>query len=177
MPNTDLIFQAVLSIAQKKVFSKKTSLLVEGNTCKHIYFIEQGALRSWFNDEGKDITFQFYFEKDIVTSFESLQTHQPALYNIETITTVKAYVIRRDDFYRLVKNNDKINDLINEHLMHRLYHYQRLFISRIKNSPKQRYNELLDINPKILSRVPHHYIATYLGITPVSFSRIKNKKE
>jgi len=177
MKNSDLALKALLSIAVKKKYSRKTALLVEGDICRKIFIIDQGCLRSWFNDGGNDVTFQFYFEKDIVTSFESLQNNQPALYNIETITPVTAYMIRRADFYELLEKTPILNDSINDYIVQRLYHYQRLFISRIKNSPKQRYEELIEENPEILERVPHHYIATYLGITAVSLSRIRNKKE
>lgn len=54
--------------------------------------------------------------------------------------------------------------------------YQHLFLSRIKNTPQQRYEELLKEYPNIIQRVPQHYIASYLGITPVSLSRIRNRR-
>jgi CRP-like cAMP-binding protein len=51
----------------------------------------------------------------------------------------------------------------------------RLFLSRIKDSPRERYEELLREHPEIVRRIPQHYIASYLGITPVSLSRIRNR--
>jgi len=54
--------------------------------------------------------------------------------------------------------------------------YAKLFLSRIKNNPQKRYEELLQENPEILQRVAQHYIASYLGITPISLSRIRNRK-
>jgi hypothetical protein len=54
--------------------------------------------------------------------------------------------------------------------------YQKLFLSRIKDNPQKRYEDLLEHYPQILQRVPQHYIASYLGITPVSLSRIRNRK-
>ncbi|WP_232540830.1 cyclic nucleotide-binding domain-containing protein [Spirosoma endbachense] len=62
-----------------------------------------------------------------------------------------------------------------EHLLKRMHHYSKLFLSRIKNNPLERYLELLADSPHIIQRVPQHYIASYLGITPVSLSRIRNK--
>lgn len=58
----------------------------------------------------------------------------------------------------------------------RLVFYQNLFLSRIKDSPQKRYQELIKKHPKIIERVPQHYIASYLGITPVSLSRIRNRR-
>lgn len=176
MNNYELIVSEFEPLARKVSFPRKSSLLKEGDICHQILFIEEGSLRSWFNDNGNDITFQFFFEGDFVSSFESLKHNQPSLYNIESITSVSLRSIQRSDFFDAIRQNPELKDAVNDHISSRLYHYQRLFISRIKNSPQQRYEELLQQNPEILERVPQHYIASYLGITPVSLSRIRNKK-
>lgn len=84
-------------------------------------------------------------------------------------------MIHRDDLFTALKEFSELKDAVNEILYRRFYHYQKLFLSRIKNSPQRRYEELIKENPEIFKRVPHHYIASYLGITPVSLSRIRNK--
>ena len=63
-----------------------------------------------------------------------------------------------------------------EKIIERFHVYQRLFLSRIKNTPQQRYEELLKEHPSIIQRIPQHYIASYLGITSVSLSRIRNRR-
>ncbi|MEZ4643658.1 MAG: Crp/Fnr family transcriptional regulator [Chloroflexota bacterium] len=156
-------------MAEKFDFPRKAFLLNEGDICKQIFFIEQGCVRSWFNDDGRDITFQFFFEGNFVSSFESLKNNEPCLYNIETITSATLYVIHRDDFFRVVNQSPELMEIVNNYILKRFYHYQKLFISRITHSPQLRYEELVNKNPEILERVPQHYIATYLGITPVSF--------
>lgn len=71
--------------------------------------------------------------------------------------------------------NSQAQDNMNKvyQMMNRI---QQLFLSRIKNTPQQRYEELLKEYPNIIQRVPQHYIASYLGITPVSLSRIRNRR-
>ncbi len=64
---------------------------------------------------------------------------------------------------------------MNELLLRRFMHYAKLFFSRIKDKPAERYEDLIKNHPNILRRVPQHYIASYLGITPVSLSRIRNR--
>jgi CRP-like cAMP-binding protein len=86
-------------------------------------------------------------------------------------------MIHKEDLFAAAENYSILKDPFNELLCRRLYHYQKLFLSRIKNSPQHRYEELLRETPEIFKRVPHHYIASYLGITPVSLSRIKNKNK
>ena len=141
-----------LSGTDKLSIPSKTILLEEGKVADRLFFIHKGALRLFFYNEGKDITFQFFFEGDFVASFDSLYKRKPSLFSLESIEQTEVFAIKREDFY------------------------QQLFLSRIKNTPQQRYEELLREYPGIIQRVPQHYIASYLGITPVSLSRIRNRR-
>ncbi len=164
------------TISKKVDYPRKTFLVNEGDVCKHIFLIEKGCLRSWFNDDGDDITFQFFFEGNFVSSFESFKNTRPCLYNIETLTPAVLYVAQWEDFMKVLEREPETKEWMNDFLIQRLYHYQKLFISRITLSPQRRYEELIKHNSHLMGRVPQHYIASYLGITPVSLSRIKNKK-
>ena len=177
MNEIELIWKRIKPLAKKKQYPKKSWLLNEGDVSEHLLFIEQGCVRSWFNNDGNDITFQFFFESSFVSSFESLRQCKPSLFNLETIEPSILHVLHRNDLFAETKDSSVLKDAVNELLCRRLYHYQKLFLSRIKNSPQRRYEELFKENPEIFKRVPHHYIASYLGMTPVSLSRIRNKKE
>ncbi|MCG8637848.1 MAG: Crp/Fnr family transcriptional regulator [Desulfobacterales bacterium] len=174
MDEIELIWKTIKPLAEKKKYPKKSWLLNEGEVAKYLFFIEQGCIRSWFNNDGNDITFQFFFEGGFVSSFESLRLGKPSLFNLETIEPSVLYTVPREKFLE-IKDSTLLKEAVNELLCRRLHHYQKLFLSRIKNSPRHRYEELLRENPEIFERVPHHYIASYLGITPVSLSRIRNK--
>lgn len=175
MNETELIWNAIKPLSKKKEYPKKSWLLNEGDISEYLLFIEKGCVRSWFNRDGDDITFQFFFEGSFVSSFESFRKSKPSLFNLETIEPSVLYVIHKEDLSAAVAPLSELKDTVNEFLSNRLYHYQKLFLSRIKNSPQRRYEELIKENPEIFKRVPHHYIASYLGITPVSLSRIRNK--
>ena len=153
----------------------KAILLEEGKVAEKLYLIRKGCLRLFFYNEGKDITFQFFFEGDFVASFDSLYKRTPSLFYLESIEPTELTAIRREDFYNLINNNLSFRLLYVEKLIDRFHAYQQLFLSRIKNTPQQRYEELLKEYPNIIQRVPQHYIASYLGITPVSLSRIRNR--
>lgn len=154
----------------------KTRLLYEGKIADTLYLIRKGNLRLFFYKEGKDITFQFFFEGDFVASFDSLYKRQPSLFSLESIEPTEVVAIKREDFYNLIEQIPSLRKVYEEKLIDRFHVYQQLFLSRIKNTPAQRYEELLKEYPYIIQRVPQHYIASYLGITSVSLSRIRSRR-
>jgi len=154
----------------------KTILLNEGEIANQAFYIAKGCLRICFNNDGKDITFQFFFEGESVSSIESFQTSQPSLFTIESIENCILYSISKTDLQILIESSTYIKEQIEKYTFKRLLFYQKLFLSRIKDNPEKRYLELLKNNPEILQRIPQHYIASYLGITPVSLSRIRNRR-
>lgn len=154
----------------------KTVLLEEGKVARKLYFVRKGCLRLFFYNAGKDITFQFFFEGDFVALFDSLYKRTPSLFFLESIEPTEVQVIKRDDFFSLIEQNPSLRQQYEEKLIDRFHAYQQLFLSRIRNTPQQRYEELLKEYPNIIKRVPQHYIASYLGITPVSLSRIRNRR-
>lgn len=177
MNEIELIWKTLKPIAQKKEYPKKSWLLNEGDVSKQIIFIEKGCVRSWFNNDGDDITFQFFFEGSFVSSVESLMQCKPSLFSLETIESSILHVVNKEELFKTAENSSVLKDAVNALLCQRLYHYQKLFLSRIKDKPQRRYKEIIEKNPEILNRVPHHYIASYLGITPVSLSRIRKRKK
>jgi CRP-like cAMP-binding protein len=150
--------------------------LQEGQISKVAYLIEKGCVRSWFNNHGKDITFQFFFEGESVASVESFMTNQPSLYHLESIEPCIIHSISKKDFQFILDDSPRIKKEVEALVFKRLLFYQQLFLSRIKDNPQKRYQELLQYRPEILERVPQHYIASYLGITSVSLSRIRNRR-
>ncbi|HEY8401664.1 MAG TPA: Crp/Fnr family transcriptional regulator, partial [Cytophagaceae bacterium] len=84
--------------------------------------------------------------------------------------------ISQKDFQSIIENSPELKKEFEEHLFRRLFHSQQLLYSFLKNNPQKRYEELLERHPHIIQRVPQHYIASYLGITSVSLSRIRNRQ-
>lgn len=156
----------------------KTILLAEGKISKTMFFIEKGCLRTWVNNDGKEITTQFFFEGDSVSSIESFRTNQPSLYSIESLEPCILQTLSQKDFQAIIETSPDfdLKKEMEEHLFNRLLQAQQLFYSYLKNNPQKRYEELIKKHPEILQRVPQHYIASYLGITSVSLSRIRNRR-
>ncbi|HWB27304.1 MAG TPA: Crp/Fnr family transcriptional regulator [Chitinophagaceae bacterium] len=155
----------------------KTILLKEGEVSKKAYMIEQGCVRAWFNNAGKDVTAQFFFENSTVSSLESFKKNIPSLVTIETLEPCILWYVHKPDFEKIIDEIGNVPALrkgFMDVVFNRTFHYMKHFLSFIKDSPKQRYLNLVNENPQIILRVPQHYIASYLGISSVHLSRIKN---
>jgi CRP-like cAMP-binding protein len=153
----------------------RTVLLKEGDISRKAYVIERGCVRVWFNHNGKEISFQFFFEGDVVLSVESFRKMAPSSFYIETIEAAVLYWISRTDMDRVIREDSFLNNYLMDWAVERQAEFIRHFFSFLKDSPRQRYENLLHDKPQIIQRVPLQYIASYLGITPVSLSRIRNR--
>ena len=160
----------------EREITSKTILLNEGEIANNIYFIKKGCLREWFNKDGKDITFQFFFEGQPVASIDSFINNTPSLFSIESIEPSIIISIGKDDFNELLITYPEFKDRFQDFIFQRFSNYGQLFLSRIKDTPQERYEDLITNHPEIIKQVPQHYIASFLGITPISLSRIRNRK-
>ena len=158
-----------------KQLPAKTVLLEAGDVATNIFLVRSGCLRSWYNADGKDVTFQFFMPGQPVASFESLINRIPSEYTLESVLPSEIITINGDDFRKWVENHPELHMEFIGYAMARLTSYQKLFLSRIKDTPQQRYEALLKEQPDIVALIPQHYIASYLGITPVSLSRIRSR--
>ncbi len=156
--------------------SSKTILLHEGEISNQIYLIKKGCLRMWFNKDGKDITIQFFFEGQAVASIDSFLSNQPSMFTLECVENSEIMSISKRDFEQLHQIYPELKDGFYDMIFQRFRNYAHLFLSRIKDTPQERYMDLIKNHPDIIKRVPQHYIASYLGITPVSLSRIRNRR-
>ena len=156
----------------------RTVLLREGDISRKAYLIEKGCLRVWFNKNGEDMTFQFFFENNTVSSIESFKKNIPSLFSIETIEPCTLWWIDKTDIDKILEEVSEIPAVRNQildALFERTLHYMKHFLSFIRDTPQERYVNLLTQRPHIVQRVPQHYIASYLGVSSVHLSRIKNK--
>jgi CRP-like cAMP-binding protein len=156
----------------------KTVLLKEGEVSKKLFLIEKGCIRAWFNNNGKDITFQFFFENSTVASIESFRKSSPSPVVIETIEPSVVWWIHKKDADRIIAEINEVPALRNifiNVLFELTFDYMKHFLSFIKDTPEQRYLNLIKEKPQLVKRIPQHYIASYLGISTVHLSRIKNK--
>lgn len=158
--------------------SARTVLLKEGDISKKMFVIETGCARVWFNNDGKDVTYQFFFENNMVASIESFRKGYPSPVTIETIEPCVLWYIHKKDADRILAEVSELpvfREMIIDTVFERTFDYMKHFFSFIKDTPRQRYLNLVKEKPQIVQRVPQHYIASYLGVSTVHLSRIKSK--
>ena len=177
-PLDDSKWNEYTSYFKRLEVSAKTILLEEGEISKRLFIIEKGCIRVWFNNNGKDLTTQFFFEHQSVASIESFIKKLPSPVFIETIEPSVLWWIHKSDvdiILEEIKEIPELRDQFIDKIFQRTFDYIKHFVSLIKDSPTERYLNLMKENPQITQRVPQHYIASYLGVSTVHLSRIKSK--
>ena len=176
-PQLTAYWDKYLPLQKRMEVPAKTVLLEEGKTSSNYIFIKKGCVRLAFNNNGNDKTVQFFFENEGLTSLESFLKNTPSLFTIETIEPSVIYFLPKVHFQNLMtelSSEPGFVDMILNIFAERQLHYMHEFVSFIRDTPEQRYQNLLNERPHIVQRVPQHYIASYLGISRVHLSRIKS---
>ncbi len=154
----------------------KTILLKEGERARHYIYIEKGCIRAFLNSKGIDKTVQFFFENEGLTSLESFLKNTPSFFTLETIEPSIIHLMLKlevDILMNELNGEPEFLPALLKISAERQLHYMNEFVSFIRDTPEERYQNLLNKRPYIIKRVPQHYIASYLGISRVHLSRIK----
>ena len=168
--------QAIAEISSIVSIKKNKDLQPIGHTCKTIYFIKKGVARIYYFKDGIDITESFFFENSIIARVESLFTGKPSRKAIQILEDAEITAINANLLFKLYDSFPEI-----ERLFRKIFETAYVeTVNRIEgiqfHSAEERYNALLSEDPNVLMRVPLKYVASYLGITQVSLSRIRGHR-
>jgi CRP-like cAMP-binding protein len=165
-----------LKHCQLRSYEKNDYLLMQGQVCNHIYFINQGLCRTLIVDENNnEHTINFALANDYVTDYASFLKGKPAVYSIQALEKTEVVLIPKKTVqsgYENIKDGNKLGRLIAEHYF--LMISEKLEKAHIEN-PLKRYLDLEATFPDIHQRLPQHIIASFLGVTPVHLSRLKSQ--
>lgn len=157
-------------------FPKKATLVEPETAASILYFITEGAIREYIiNDKGNDISVWFGFENDVAVCLASFISGKPSYTGLQALEDVEAYGIRREALYQLYDSYpeiERIGRLLTERYFIATEVYRRGFHHL---SAAKRYAELIANSPQILQRVPLTHIASYLGVSLETLSRIRAK--
>ena len=175
-PITAQKWEPLFEQAEEIVIPRGKLYIHEGQYEKRVGYITQGKMRQYYTrTTGEEVTSYFYFENNLVCSYISAVDHTPSNITIEALEKTSLMVFPYallDQLYNAEKAWERLGRKIVEYLAAGL---EERMVSLLMESPEERYIRLLNSHNKlkILERIPQHYIANYLGITPISLSRIR----
>lgn len=156
-------------------FRKGKLLLKAGEICEHIYFIRKGAVRGFIKEGTKDITTWITAENEVVSSISSLDMREPAQENMQAIENCELLALTYDDFQDLYIKFPEFN-IVARKLLQKYYRDAegRAFIARLTNA-ENKYRLFITMYGHLANRIPLKYIASFLGITLETLSRVRKK--
>lgn len=150
-------------------------LLKEEQISKAFYFNLKGCVQLFYTVDGAKKTAFFYTQHQFISSYKSFVKQQSAAHNLQAITDTDLVVISFESAYKLLNFSPKFEVLSRIMMEEELMIYQDIIASFITQNPEQRYLLFLKTYPHIVQSVPQRYIASYLGVSPESLSRIKKR--
>lgn len=155
-------------------FKKNTILLSEGELAKVNYFVLEGCVRSYYLIDGDEKTTEFYTENEGIIPV-SYYKKEPSDYYLSCVEDCVLAVGSEESHKALIEKIPKLNSLIIQH-NHEFMAESKVSFDNFKNlNPKARYLKFIETRPDLYNRVPQYYIASYLGITAESLSRIRKR--
>jgi CRP-like cAMP-binding protein len=154
---------------------KKAYWFPSGTVCTEIAFIVKGCMRTYIEKNEVERTSQFFFENSWYTDYESWLTKQPSMVGVEAIESTELLIIPFRELERLYNETPKYERLGRLMAENTIIGIRNRNVSLLNDSPEEAYLKLMKERPKVISRVPQHLIASYLGIEPETLSRIRKK--
>lgn len=172
----DQIFDTVISNFEHRKIARKELLLEAGKTANKIFFLSEGFVRFYHTkNDGTEVTRDFYFAPGFITSFTSLIEQKPSIVNIQAMVKMDVLFIKYKDLIALYDKEHKVERLGRLLAEQVFITSEKHLLSFLNDSPQDRYLWLMKEYPEYVKNIPLHYLASYLGITAESLSRIRNR--
>lgn len=170
--------QEFLSIFEQNLSEKEVGkgeiILQEGASCRHTFFVAKGLLRAYtVDDQGKEHIIQFAPENWFISERSSMLLHEKSEQFIDAIEPSKLVMIDMNFFEKASEISPDFRTFNNFALNNHIRHLQRRIHLLLSTSAERRYLDFIKLYPELMLRVPQWMIASYLGITPESLSRVR----
>lgn len=171
--NTDEL-NAIVNCFEKEKALKNQVLVAQGDICKHLYYVEQGMARSYYiNENGKEITQWFFIAGKFMTSVDSFFQHTPSDYYLELLEDSIIYSITKENLDALFNKYPKMQKLGRLATTEMLTRVVNKLNAIQFQTARDRYDYMLTEFPNIAHHVPLGHIASYLGMSQETLSRIR----
>jgi CRP-like cAMP-binding protein len=176
MKVSDQEFEMIQSAFKPKKLRKRQYLLQEGDVCKYLSFICKGAMRQYSVDnKGVEHIVRFGIERWWMADYESFTTKIPCSYDIDAIEDTELLQISSEHLDELKAKVPAIDAMIEKMNQRSYVSHQKRIRSSISQTAEDRFSELMNTYPEFLQRFPQNMIASYLGISPETLSRIRKQ--
>lgn len=169
-------YDEIKAVHTRVAFSKSDLIISSGERCNEYYLVEQGLFRSFvFNYSGDEITTDFFIDGDVLIDVSSLFQRIPAMENIQALSDGVLWKIEYPTFQELFHKIEGFREWGRAWMASQLLTSKQRSIGMITLTATERYLNLLREKPQIIKQGPLKHIATYLGITDTSLSRIRKE--
>jgi CRP-like cAMP-binding protein len=174
-PLSNAAAEYLTKIIQPVSYKKGKLLLKAGELCDHVFFIKKGVVRGFIKEGHKDITTWITAENEMVTSISSLDNREPNEENMQAIENCEMLAITFDDLENLYIKFPEFNFVVRK-LLQKYYRDAegRAYIARLTNA-ETKYRHFIRNHSHLANRIPLKYIASFLGITLETLSRVRKK--
>ena len=164
----------IYSISKEKMVSKGEILIREGQTVKKTFFVIQGSLRSFCVDkEGKEHTLQFAIKDWWISDFMAIYDNEPASLTVECVTDSAVIEFNAQKLNDIYIQFPEFESFQRKNLERHVVSLHKRILNQLQLTALERYNLFLEQYPNIEQHVPNYHIASYLGITQQSLSRVR----
>ncbi len=160
---------------EKKTYKKQEIIFTQGKISDKIYFISQGCVRLFYNVDGINKTAFFYTEGQFICAGESYTYNIPAVENYQAVEQTELYEFTKSKIEELLNKVPKMEVIARIATENELITCQKVIASFVTKSAEERYIDLLNTQGELFQRVPQQYIASFLGVSPETLSRIKKR--
>lgn len=172
----DKSFALIRELLQERWVKKGSFLLREGEIAKDGIFVVSGFLRSYIIDnKGKEHILQFAPKDWWISDFQSMMNQTPTTYFIDAIEDSEVLLMSAEAHKKMLENIPGYATSFQAGIQRHTSAKERRIIASISSTAEERYNDFLKTYPSIAQRVPQHMLASYLGITPETLSRVRKQ--
>jgi CRP-like cAMP-binding protein len=172
---SDVELEDIINVFKSKVIKKNDYLLKQGEICKDLVFVQRGCLRLYYLKDDIEVSVWFAFQQSSAIEIYSFISENPSNYFLQAIEESEVLYLSKRELNKLYQYQPKMQEMMRNFWEDVILNLINRFTALQKDSAEKRYLDLLNKQPDYLETIPQKYLASFIGVTPTSLSRIRKK--